>query len=213
MDWIVTGSSPSGREWTRRLVRRYPDAVRIASNRAIEWYAEDDIELDYLFVFDFVACQKYADVAKRMQQDGTRCVTLQRKQPALAQRNIDGFDEFIGPPRFKCNPGWFKRGEWNDMSLSGLWCVQYAINSGATTLHLPGHEGYRGRPSDYDTGEAHPNAHDKTFGVIEPAFRAMVEACLDVHFVFYGDLAYEVNGPNVTRITTQAAESEAAKAG
>jgi hypothetical protein len=206
MDWIVTGSAPSGREWTRRLVRRYPDAIRIASNRAIEWYAEDGIDLDYLFVFDFVACQKYADIAKRMQQDGTRCVTLKRKQPALAQRNLDGFDEFIGPPRFKCNPGWFKRGEWNDMALSGLWCVQYAINSGATTLHLSGHDGYRGRPTDYDSGEAHPNAAAKTYGVIQPGFQAMIDACPDVQFAFYGDLAYDVKGVNATRVQKQKIE-------
>lgn len=176
----------------------------MASNRAIEWYAEDGIELDFLFVFDFAACQKYANAAKRMQQDGTRCITLKRKQPEIAQRHLDGFDEFIGPSRFKNNPGWFSRGEWNDMGLSGLWCVQYALNGGATTLHLPGHDGYRGRPTDYDSGESHPIAHDTTFGIIQPAMQAMVDACPDVQFVFYGDLAYEVKGENVSIIKAKA---------
>lgn len=212
MDWIVTGSSHSGRMWMRRLVALYPDAIRMATNRAIEWYAEDQLELDYLFIFDMVACEKFNRVAYEMQKAGTRLVTLDRNKEALAKRGVERFDEFIGPARFKCNPGWFARNEWNDMGLSGLWSVQYAINSGADTIHLPGHEGYRGSPTDYDDGKAHPNAAVKTYGVIQPGFQAMIDACPDVEFVFYGDLAFDVKGRNATRVQKQAVEPAAAKA-
>lgn len=212
MDWIVTGSSHSGRDWLRRLVELYPDAVTMATNRSIEWHAEDGIPLDYLFIFDMVACQKYHEVAMQMKARGTRLVTLKRKQPALAQRKLDGFDEFLGDARFKCNPGWFAKGEWNDMGLSGLWSLQYAVNSGATTIHLPGHEGYRAAKTDYDNGEPHARGKELTFGQIEPGMNAIVGACPDVQFVFYGDLAYDVRGTNVTHCKKQTAESATAKA-
>ena len=210
MDWIVTGSSHSGRDWLRRLVELYPDAVTMATNGSIAWHDDDAIPLDYLFVFDMVACEKFNAIAYRMKTTGTRLVTLERHRDALTARGVDRFDEFIGPARFKCNPGWFKRGEWNDMGLSGLWSVQYAINSGATAIHLPGHEGYRGTATDYESGMAHPNAAMKTLGVIQPGFQAMIDACPDVQFVFYGDLAYDVRGSNVTHCKKQAAESAAA---
>lgn len=206
MDWIVTGSSHSGRDWLHRLVELYPDAVTMATNGSIAWHDQDAIPLDYLFIFDMVACEKFNAVAYRMQTTGTRLVTLAKHRDVLKDRGVDRFDEFIGPARFKGKPDWFKRGEWNDMSLSGLWCVQYAINSGATTIHMPGHEGYRGIATDYESGLAHPNAATKTLGVIQPGFQAMIDACPDVEFVFYGDLAYDVKGVNATVCKTKATQ-------
>lgn len=200
MDWIVVGSSQTGREWTERLLQKWPDAVTIASNRSVEWFAESGWPLDFAFVFDSVACEKYRNVAYKMQSEGTQLVTLNRSRDVLARRGVERFDEFLPAGQYRGNAGWYEKGKWNDMALSGLWCLQYALNNGAETVHLAGHEGYRGKPSDYDHGQPHPRANDLTFGVIEPAMNAICRACEDVQFVFYGDLAYEVRSFNATTI-------------
>jgi hypothetical protein len=204
-DWIVTGSAPSGRAWLRRLASTYPDAKTIAANRAAEWHLEDGIRLDYCLIFDMHASVIYYEMGLKARAHGAKLVTLNRSKESLRKRKLDHFDEFIPAGRFRGKPDWYARGEYNDFGLSGFWALQYAINNGATTIHLPGHEGYRGRTSDYDSGIPHPRANEITFGIIEPGFAAVTTGCRDIQFVFYGDLAYTIpSQEHVTIIRTEA---------
>lgn len=213
MRWIVTGASTSGREWLRHVAPTMPDAVRIAANSAITWYLEDGHHLDYAWLTDAVACPKYGPAARAMRkQYGTKLCTIMRSHEALRHRGQEDFDIFVGNER-RGIENVFEHGRYHDVSLSGIWCMQFALNHWATEVHVIGQEGYRSRATRNSEGEfvkwevqvpdyADGSAYTKdgplvTAERIEPAMNAMVRACPVVKFHFYGDLSYRVEGPNV----------------
>ncbi len=125
-----------------------------------------------------------------------------RNQEIRDQWDLDWFDEFIIAELGCWRPWKFMPGKYTASRLSGLFSLQYAVNNGATHVHLVGCEGYAAKDHYFDAGEDTPFAKndDLTADVIEPFTQAVVRACPGVEFTFYGDLQYKVAGSNVTKV-------------
>lgn len=197
-EWIVCGSSPSANEYLRLCRYRYPLATKIATNSAGRLFPEGP---DFYYVSDFVACQKYKDDCIRYRRQGTKLLSLHRSPKALVQRGTSAFDELLKVTGPGATWKW-RKGEYTDFGMSGLYCVQYALNNGAERVHLVGHEGYRSVETcpefDHFDGAPGPtNGAHLTKVVIQPAMQAMVECAKHVEFYFYGAMNYTVTGDNV----------------
>lgn len=207
--WIVLGAGPDAVEMLALARRRCPTARIVTTNGGINLFRPPDVPEVY-FLTDQMGCHIYHDPARLMQRHGTRLVTLKRSESSLKSRRVDHFDEFLpgGPIQNQ-----FVRGGYSG-GLSGLLCLEYAVNHGAKRVHLVGMNGYAGvEGSDYFDGHETPlNPPDKrlrhTREIVEPFTQAVVDACPDVEFVFYGRINYRVAGANVQRITQEAATCE-----
>lgn len=181
-EWIVVGSSPGG-QYAQRLAGRLPWAMTITTNAAYRWLSSNP---HVYFLSDSLGCELHGNDAAMMQVSGTRLVTLRRAQAALHSRGVDRFDEFLplnGPGE---NPR-FVPGEYAQCALSGLFCLQYALNHGARRIHLIGMEGYT------DPGKG--TRMLETY--CGPFTQSCVDACPSVQFVTYGHLNYPLHGDNV----------------
>jgi len=198
--WIVCGSGPDAREMLAVARARYPGAMAITTNAGINLFVTPD-RPDVYFLTDARGCQIYHEQAKAIQKQGSRLVTLRRDIQALKQRRVDHFDQFVP---ITGGPSQFVRGGYT-ACLSGLLCVQYAINNGARQIHLVGMNGYTGtNGGDYFGQYEPPNRGRKrrmhTESVIGPFMQAAVESCTDIEFVAYGQLNYPMAGPNVRHV-------------
>ncbi len=203
-DWIVIGSSPSAPKslLTARLAA--PNAVTIATNGA-EALFPGSSGPDYYHIHDMNACVDFNARGKEFQAMGTRLVTLERKESSLKKRGLDHFDEFI-PLSSREYPGRFKMGEYSSCGLSGLMCIQYALNHGAKSVHIVGQEGY-GKGDQYFHKEPWAGTpeekitHDKrqplSASLLQPYIQGCIDVCPAVQFVVYGNLEYKLSGDNV----------------
>ncbi len=203
-DWIVIGASPSARESLLAARLAVPNAVTIATNGAEALFSGSSGP-DYYHIHDMNACVDYNARGKEFQAMGTRLVTLERSESSLKKRGLDHFDEFV-PLSSREYPGRFKMGEYSSCGLSGLMCIQYALNHGAKTVHIVGQEGY-GKGDQYFHAE--PGAgtqddklsHDKrerlTLSLLQPYIQGCIDVCPAVQFVVYGNLEYKLSGENV----------------
>jgi hypothetical protein len=177
--WAVVGTSPSA----ERFLPIVPEGVTtLATNRAVKLFAER--RLDYYFVFDQAACQNHTAEAYEKQATGTRLVTLWRKTRSLEDRNLTGFDVFLdlvvpGPPLFI-------RGQYTQqLALSGLYSLAFAVNNGAKRVVMLGLEGYE----NHQAG--------KVTLIIRPVTQAIIDACPGVQFEFCGRPRYPIGGNNL----------------
>ena len=200
--WIVLGAGPDAREMLRLARARYPHSQIITTNEGIELFADPDFP-DVYVLNDQVASRTYADRAKAIQKRGCRLVTLRRDPQAMRLRGVDHCDEFLPFVSGRLHvPGSYCGG------LSGLLCLQYALNHGAKSVHLVGMNGYTGkRGGDYFDEHEPDNKGRKramhTESIIQPFTQSAVDVCPDVGFVFYGQLNYSVAGQNVRRMVPQ----------
>lgn len=205
--WIVAGTSQTADMFTRLARHRYPFATTITTNAGHKLFCRSaNVPMrrpDYYYLSDAVACAEFIKPARELRGYGTKLVTLKRSPSALQLRGVSDFDIFLDVP----GPGatWqFRKGDYTDWSLSGLYTIQFAINNGAKLIHIAGHEGYRNddrgcRHDDHFDGSRSPdNGALLTEVIIRPAMQAMIDACPDVQFHYYGPLAYEVHGHNVS---------------
>lgn len=198
--WIVCGSGPDARENLAIARARLPHAQVICTNMGIRLFEPPD-RPDVYFLTDMRGCQLYHDDAKAAKSRGTRLVTLRRAPQAIKQRRLEHFDQFV--PILN-QPNVFVRNAYT-AGLSGLLCLQYAINAGAREIHLVGMNGYTGqRNGDYfDAYEPENKGRRRamhTENVIGPFIQAAIDGCPDVEFVFWGQVNYPAAGPNVRRI-------------
>ena len=184
----------------------YPDATRITTNAGILLMLPPDNVPHYYFLSDHIACKLWAAHAMELRHThGMQVITLGRTyQSAIERRGLAAADFFIDQKR-PSRPCDFERNVYTDCMFSGLYCVQFALNNGAKTLVVVGHEGY---PS-VENGKCYWNRDETavswrkclayTKNWIGPWWRNAVAACPDVLFHFYGPIQYEVSGPNVKK--------------
>lgn len=195
--WIVIGSAPSTPEWLSVVRARYPRAVTITTNAGGKLFEPPD-RPDYYFLSDSNGCEEYGELVQALASRGTRTITRKRAESALKGRGVEWFDEFIKDER----PGTmleFRPGHYCDSGLSGLFCLQYAVNHGACGVHLVGFEGYGDGQHWWDKPGVPAKNKNTAFTekYIRPFVQSVVNACPEVTFHFYGDLNYPISGRNV----------------
>ena len=216
-EWIVVGSSPGASEFPQ-LRAQLPDAVTITTNRGYKLFTEDDPPQVYFLcdLLDLVpgrvdddgseASERFLDcraAGRSLHDNGCHVIGHIRNAQLRDQWGLDWFDELIIAEVGSWRPWSFQRGKYTAARLSGLFALQYAINKGAKRVHLIGCEGYAKGGHYFDKGEDSPVGDDFTTSHIEPFTWAVIKACPDVHFTFYGDLNYKVVGTeNVTQCKT-----------
>ena len=161
---------------------------------------------DYYLVTDSRACKLWADEARQHRKvNGTQLITLRRLDSALKTRGVFDYDHFLAPSGEEGAP--FQRGSYVFTSTSGQYCVQFAINNGAKTVHLIGLEGYdstnkQDTEIDYFDGRAGPHNGPTHNARTAQFLRSLVEAVPDVKLRFYGRPRFPVSGPNLRVINT-----------
>ena len=201
--WLCLGSSPSAPTMLPRALAAYPDCTRITTNRGIQLTIPH-----YYFLSDHFACKQFAEQAMELRHThGMQVITLGRRyEDAIKRRGLSDVDFLINQSR-PTRPCDFARHVYTDCMFSGLYCVQFALNNGATTIVSVGHEGYPsaiGEECYWDHGDpplAKRQALAYTKNWIGPWWRNAVAGCPEVTFHFFGRLEYEVDGPNVRKTT------------
>jgi len=195
--WIVIGSSSSAPEWLPVVRARYPSATVITTNASGLLFDPPD-RPDYYFLSDHVACDLYGQLAQDLSARGTRTITRKRALSAMKTRGVEWFDEFIQDDR-EVAGAVFQPGQYSGPGLSGLFCMQYALNHHACGVHLIGFEGYGDRAHYWDRPAelAHNKSTAYTEQYIRPFVQSAADTCPDVTFHFYGDLNYRISGENV----------------
>lgn len=182
--WICLGGGPSAPAMLPVAMVDYPGATTITSNSGIKL-----IEPDYYYLVDRVARKDFGEQAKRARENGTMIIT--RDRAALEADGIPVDEDISNQP-------------WCD--YSGQWCAQFALRNGATTLALVGHEGYHptpGTPLHWDGERPCPIwLGEETPTHLAPWWRKTIAAWPCVTFHFYGELNYELIGPNVIQTVT-----------
>jgi len=198
--WIVLGAGPDAEKMLAYARARHPGAPIVTTNEGLALFDPPD-RPDFFLLNDQRACVQYAQAAKDAQKLGCRLLTLRRDPQALKNRGVEHCDEFL---EYVGNYNQFGRGGYN-AGLSGLLCLQYAINNGAKSVHLVGMNGYTGKcGGDYFDGHEPVNNGRKrrhhTESLIRPFTQSAVTECPDIEFVFYGQLNYPIQGTNVKRL-------------
>ncbi|REK40892.1 MAG: hypothetical protein DWQ20_00760 [Actinobacteria bacterium] len=122
--WIVLGASPQAPEAYLRAKETPHDAV-ITTNGGILLEPAPT----YYALLDPHACRMYADHALRAREAGATLVTKHFNPPEAANdAGVGHFDLFV-KPRFP-------------LTLSGLFCVEFACLNGADTVLMCGLDGY-----------------------------------------------------------------------
>ena len=76
---------------------------------------------------------------------------------------------------------------------SGVLGLQYAVNNGATEVHLVGMEGYTSN-ADYFTGMSSTPNDIQTIREFPALMQGIVDACPDIDFHIYGNPIYTLKG-------------------
>ncbi|HUT92361.1 MAG TPA: acylneuraminate cytidylyltransferase family protein [Thermoguttaceae bacterium] len=199
--WIIVGSSISAREGFAAARVACPTAMTITTNRGHILFEEANDRPDVYHIHDMVACKIHQEHCRAFKAKGSHLITINRSQRALNDRGVAWFDEFLELAG-QDYPGKFVKGCYSSCGLSGLMCLQYALNNGAHHVHLVGMEGY-GEEGHYFNGEPDMSLTKNlrfTTTLIQPFVQSCIDACPDVKFTFYGKLNYTVSGRNVNII-------------
>ena len=196
--WACVGSSTSAAKWLPVVLAENPGICTITTNKGIELFPNRPPE--FYWLSDSTACRRYSAIAAERQSEGMQLVTFRRDAGALVSRGVENANIFLPHDR-PAVANVFTRGEYPQPSISGLVLLQFAVNHGAKELHLVGMEGYRDGPGkdapNYFDGTGHSIHKQHTEKIIRPFIQSMIDVCLDVEFIFYGNMNFRVGGPNV----------------
>lgn len=200
--WIVVGSSPTAQGVFDNVLERYPDARTITCNAGIYLFAsvlEGPRYPDIYWLSDLVACYMFGRFANQAQRNGTEIWTLPRNEYGISIRGMQNADRYLDLPE----SDHYTRGTYYHSTLSGTICTQIAVNEGARKVVWLGHDGYRSTPNGkvvdtIDGRLGHGKGWGHTQNVIGPFMQAVVNACPDIEFEYYGKPQYTLAGPNVT---------------
>ena len=139
-EWIVAGSSPSAAQWLAPVADAHPLALSITTNRGIQLFEEWRTPNFYFFgderLTDPEGFAVFREEAKRVAAEGTRIIGLARSEAVLDEWDIRWLDEFIRPKVGCWRPWKFRRGLYTAAQLSGLFCLQYAVNQNNELLYF-----------------------------------------------------------------------------
>jgi len=208
--WLVVGSALSAPRYFDQALALAD--VTITCNAGIYlWLTADPPAIPtYYWLSDSQACELFPRCRRFVQKRGSKIITLARSPGGLAIRDLDSADLLLDlPERPELGPA-FIRGQWIHPVLSGLICLQFALNHGPGKLICVGMNGYKSKPGEatpdtFDGRSGKPNASMHTREWIQPFTQSAVSACPDVKFIFAGKLQYELTGRNVVMVDDPAA--------
>lgn len=193
---MVLGASPSAPEYHKE-----PDVDAVAS-------AGDAILLrrpGFYFINEQGALWKHANKLSEARQLGTQVILADHLYQVIRQRKGPAYsypcDMFLKLYPISCYKSWriWVLGLYVPMCGGGM-ALQWAINHGATEVHMVGMEGYTGG-ADYFAGQAGTDdgpAYNKQ--VYVPFLQRVISQRPQVQFTVYGNPSYELQGDNVTLI-------------
>ena len=209
--WVVSGASPSAPIHFEAAVGRWIYPTTITCNGGAKLFNGE--APTYYWLHDRHAKDNYHDPAIELQKRGTQLVTLSTiDRKTAAMRGMGHFDILVEPSvvggALMNGEARFYRGVYTDSGYSGLYCLQFAINNGAKKIAMVGLEGYRSNaetqvPDTFSEPElvGLRMGQMNTEQVIGPTMQDMVDQCQDIEFVFYGEPAYPLEGPNLEIVT------------
>jgi hypothetical protein len=171
MTYTVVGGGPSA----ARLLPSMPKSDRIITTNA----GINLCKPDWYYLNDEGQCRLYAQAGR---ESGAKCITVKRSDLALANRGISDYSQMD----FE-HPGsvWmFKPKTLTYHPLSGVTCVQLAVNFGAAIVRLVGFDGYA-------DGRASKNKMQAD------ALQSIVDNSPRTVFEWYGESVLGVTGDNV----------------
>lgn len=174
--WLILGSGPSAPDWYDK-VRPLVDKVATC-NAGIELCPQPDVYA----LCEAATFPMYAEQYRKARETGTRVITIDCVGPAN-KRDMDEVLPVLGPDIFDMET--WEKGVYRNGVTTGSILVQYAVNNGATEVHLVGFEGYHAK-----TG---PGQFVKTNNYQGPLFYRMAAVCPEVQFTFYGRPLYDVS--------------------
>ena len=178
MRWLVLGSSPDA---PAHLERVGEVDASITTNRGGLL-----IQPTHYFLSDHVACEMFHELSGELQAKGAKLVTLDRLPTAIRKRGIEHFDEFV-VNTFPYEPA----------SLSGLWCLEYAIRNGATCVVMAGMQGYAGAESYFTgSGSMCEERRSKSTEYVRELTQILVDKYPAVRFDCFGPIHYSIRGDN-----------------
>lgn len=195
--WVFIGSGPSAPMHVDCILPKLRPCKTITTNAGLKLLPNPDV----YFCADRIACQRYHDLARKAQAQGTWMVTLHRHSSAIKERRVEWYDEFIvngvDPPL---------ENRWSAFNQSGAFCLEYACRHGATEVHILGCPGYSDERSYFDQEDRlelhlHPNlrhkiADSETNKQFIKRTTFVVECFRNVRFVAYGTLNYTIDQVN-----------------
>lgn len=198
-EWVIVGSSAGAPEWLPAVLAATKNPVVMTTNSGRLLF-ESDRRPDIYFLGGEVIGNlgifaPHIAAAKEFQKAGTWTVGLKRDPEDLVVNDMDWLDQYLEVDYGEWGQWRFHRGHYGAVGISGLFCLQYAVNNEAKHIHCIGMEGYAGK-NDYFDGSPDSQA-EFTDIIIQPFTQALVSGCPDVSFSFYGNLLYEVTAPNV----------------
>lgn len=205
--WMILGSSPSGPD-----DYQIPKVDVIAAAGASITFCQPN----YFFIVEVRSLWDYHKELLEAQANGTKIIVRKHLiEKILKNRTADG--RYI-PPIAGKYPGRFPydilidlvEGDelkiWENwtpdkyiLGNAGMIALHWALNHGATEIHMVGMEGYRGPPYiDYCTREqTHKHARLQSEIAYIPTLQKMVKYYKNVKFTIYGTPCYQLVGKNV----------------
>lgn len=202
-EWVIVGSSPTAPKWLE-AVRQNTESPQFAvTNRAHVLFPDDPP--DIYFIGGEVTgnirgrYEQFYAAARDIQKRGSHLVSLQRRKEEIKEAGLDFMDEYLLVDVGRWGKWKFIPGHYSACGFSGLFCLQYAVNHGASIVHCVGMEGYAKEGHYFDAGP--DSVYNQTDDVIGPFTQAVIDACPGVEFIFYGELNYPVVGANVRLVS------------
>jgi len=205
MRWMVLGSSPSAPEH-----HNTPDVdVSISSGDGILLRSPT-----YYLIVEESAIWRHPKERQRAQNDGTKVLLtdnlVNSVRGAKFQKFLDRTSKYMFPydELVRCNVP-IRKNSWKSWrrgsyirSCSGVVALQYAINHGATDIHMVGMEGYTALegPQYFNGQPANNKSHRFAQMCHFPLTQRIIAQCPDVSFTTYGRLTYDLFGDNVTHL-------------
>ncbi len=195
--WMVLGASPSAPQF-----HTVPNVDVVVS-------AGDGILLqrpDYYILTEEVSLRRYHDERYEARALGTKVIIRDGLRSVFRDKfgsdfdfPCDGYISDFTNGSYQHSHKWYEPGRYAHC-CAGILALQWAVNHGATEVHMVGMEGYTGGV-DYFNGN---HGNDKSARVTQSAFgpltQRIVETHPDVQFTAYGDLKYSLDGDNVSLI-------------
>lgn len=193
--WMILGASPSAQD---NCLLPVVDFVA-GAGKSILFYRPD-----YYFIIERRSLWLHPEELKLARVNGTKVIVRKFLIPNVIEK-LQAEGKYSGdyPHDFAIN----LKNDWKDWepgdyvnANSGAVALQWAINHGATEIHLVGCEGYRGPGHiDYCDGTA-SNKHNKQRSEKEyvPLLKKIIKKCPEIKFFVYGNSTYKLKNENVT---------------
>ena len=194
---MVLGASPSAPEF-----HKVPNVDVVAS-------AGDGILLqrpDYYILTEEVSLRRYHDERYEARALGTKVIirdglreVFRTKMGSSFDFPCDGYISDFTSGSYQRSHKCYTPGKYAH-SCAGCLALQWAVNHGATEVHMVGMEGYTGGIDYFNGNQGNDKSARVTQSNYGPLVQRITETHPDVQFTAYGDLKYSLTGDNVSLV-------------